>query len=138
MKLPIPANHQENQTEKIGKSCAITILFNSLSGPPIIDIPPVDKNVLSGANVSFYCVGFADPTPQITWEKNSKTVEASDRIELNLKPESAKLRINSVTVGDAGTYECIYKNSHGEVRRSAVLTVDGQTRGKGQLVFQFS
>ena len=98
----------------------------------------MDKNVLTGANVSFYCVGFADPKPEITWEKNSETVEASDRIELNLIQGSAKLRINSVTVGDAGTYECIYKNSYGEVRKSAVLTVDGQTREKGELVFQFS
>ena len=114
------------------------MLFASFSGPPIIDIPPVDKNVLSGANVSFYCLGFADPTPEITWEKNSETVKASDRIKLNLGPELAYLRIDSVTVADAGTYECVYKNSYGEVRHSAVLTVDGQTRGKGQLVFQFS
>ena len=98
----------------------------------------MDKNVLTGANVSFYCVGFADPKPEITWEKNSETVKASDRIELNLVQGSAKLRINSVTVGVAGTYECVYKNSYGEVRKSAVLTVDGQTREKGQLVFQFS
>lgn len=98
----------------------------------------MDKNVLTGANVSFYCVGYADPHPKITWEKNSETVQASDRIEVVSPVQgSAKLRINSVTVRDAGTYECIYKNSQGEVRRSAVLTVDGQTGFKGQLMFQF-
>lgn len=91
----------------------------------------MDKNVLTGANVSFYCVGYADPHPEITWEKNSETVQASDRIELSLVQGSAQLRINSVTIRDAGTYECICKNNQGEVRRSAVLTVDGQTGVKG-------
>lgn len=98
----------------------------------------MDKNVLTGANVTFYCVGFAEPLPKVMWEKNSEAVKASDRIELNLVQGSAKLRITSVMVEDAGTYECIYKNSYGEVRRSAVLTVDGQTRNIGQFVFQFS
>ena len=116
---------------------SLYLCLTSFSGPPIIDIPPVDKNVLTGANVSFYCVGYADPTPDITWEKNSETVQASDRVELSLVQGSTKLRINSVTVTDAGKYECIYKNSQGEVRRSAVLTVDGQAGVKGQLMFQF-
>lgn len=107
----------------------------SLPGPPIIDIPPVDKDVLTGANVSFYCVGYADPPPEIIWRKNSERIETSDRIEVDAIQGSGKLRIYSVTVGDAGVYECIYKNSFGEVRRSAKLTVDGQS-GTGQLVIQ--
>ena len=120
-----------------GLECSLFLYLTSFSGPPIIDVPPVDKNVLTGANVSFYCVGYADPKPEVTWEKNSEAVQATDRIELSTVQGSAKLQIKSVTVTDAGKYECIYKNSQGEVRRAAVLTVDGQAGVKGQLMFQF-
>ena len=97
----------------------------------------MDKNVLSGANVSFYCVGFADPPPEIIWEKNSKGVESSDRIKVVAIQGSAELRLSSVTVVDAGVYSCIYKNTFGEVRRSAKLTVDGQS-GTGQQFIVYS
>lgn len=107
-----------------------SVIF-SPPGPPIIDIPPQDKNVLSGANVSFYCVGYADPPPEIIWQKNSERIESSDRIKVDAIQGRGQLRIYSVTVGDSGVYKCIYKNSLGEVSRSAKLTVDGQT-GIGQ------
>ena len=81
--------------------------------------------------MSFYCGGYGDPSPEIVWQKNSKNVDKSDRIKLDAVQGSGKLGIYSVTVEDAGTYECIYRNSFGETTRKALLTVDGQT-GTGQ------
>lgn len=101
----------------------------SVSGVPIITISPVDQYVLSGANASFYCVGMGDPAPNIVWQKNLERVKNSDRIKAN--ETSGELRIYLATVEDAGTYECIYRNSFGEDRRSAMLMVDGQS-GEGK------
>ena len=92
----------------------------------------MDHNVLSGANVSLYCVGFGDPPPEIVWQKNSESVAASDRIKIDTTHRSGELRISSVTDEDAGVYECKYQNSFGAVKRSAVLTVDGQSGMIGQ------
>lgn len=94
-------------------------------GPPIIDIPPVDKYVLSEANVSFYCVGYGSPTPDVTWRKNGENVKETDRIKIDRSV--GELRISSARDEDAGTYECIYSNKYGDDRKSAVLHVDGQT-----------
>ena len=94
-------------------------------GPPIIDIPPADKYVLSGANVSFYCVGYGTPMPAVTWKKNGEDVKQTDKIKID--QSSGELRISSAKVEDAGTYECIYSNKYGDDRKSAVLHVDGQT-----------
>lgn len=54
-------------------------------------------------------------------------VETSHRIKIDPVQGSGELQIISVTVEDAGKYECIYRNSFGEARREASLTVDGQT-----------
>ena len=115
----------------IGDACN-TFLFLSL-GPPIIDIPPVDQYVLSGANVSFYCVGYGDPKPSLTWKKNGETVQETDRIKIDKL--SGELRIISASVEDAGTYECVYSNNLGKDKRSVVFNVDGQSGTGGMYSF---
>ena len=85
----------------------------------------MDQYVLSGANVSFYCVGYGDPQPNLTWKKNGETVQETDRIKID--QSSRELRIFSALVEDAGTYECIYSNKLGEDKRSVVFNVDGQS-----------
>ena len=98
-------------------------------GPPIIDIPPVDQYVLSGANVSFYCVGYSDPMPNLSWKKNGESVQETARIKID--KSLGELRISSALVEDAGKYECVYSNNLGEDKRSAVLNVDGQSGAAG-------
>ena len=77
-------------------------------GPPIITSPPKDISVLSGANVTFFCVGLGDPEPTLTWLKASETVRPSKRIAINDQMRSLQLFV--VTVADAGKYTCVYKN----------------------------
>lgn len=87
---------------------------------------PEDISVLSGTNVSFFCSGIGSPTPQLTWLKNSKTIQSSKRILIDDgEGDDGDLKIFSVTVDDIGTYTCVYENAEGEDRRSAVLIVDG-------------
>ncbi|XP_074615759.1 scavenger receptor cysteine-rich type 1 protein M160-like isoform X2 [Acropora palmata] len=98
-----------------------------MTGRPKVAIPPSNQDVLSGANVSFYCFGYGDPQPNVLWKKNGKTLkEPNGKKSLLFE----KLQISSVGVDQAGSYECVYRNKYGEDSRSALLTVDGQT-GKG-------
>lgn len=98
----------------------------SILGPPTIIRAPEDISVLSGTNVSFFCRGIGSPTPQVTWLKNSKTIQSSKRILIDDgEGDDGNLKIFSVTVDDIGTYTCVYENAKGEDRRSAVLIVDG-------------
>ena len=95
-------------------------LFSSL-GPPVIINPPADMSVLSGANVSFYCDGLGAPQPEMTWLKDSKTIQPSKRTVV----KTGLLQLFFVTANDVGKYTCVYKNKYGEDRKSAVLFVDG-------------
>ena len=90
----------------------------------------MDQYVLSGANVSFYCVGYGDPQPNIFWKKNAESVKGTDRMKID--KSSGELRILSAKVEDAGTYECTYSNKHGEDKRSVVFNVDGQSGETGK------
>lgn len=101
-------------------------------GPPIISTPPKDVSVLSGANVTFFCLGLGAPEPEMTWLKDSETVKPSKRVVIDAKIGS--LRLFVVTVADAGKYTCVYKNRLGEDRKSAVLRVDGIDPGQCKLI----
>lgn len=109
------------RSASIGFTC---ILYLNLSGPPKIEIAPEDHYVLSGATVSFYCVGYGDPQPELTWKKSGESVKESDRVKID--KSTGELRITAAEVKDAGTYECTYSNKLGEDKKSAVLNVDGQ------------
>lgn len=101
-------------------------------GPPIIISPPKDISVLSGANVTFFCLGLGAPEPTLTWLKDSETIRRSKRVVIT--DEMGFLQLFVVTVADAGKYTCVYKNKHGENRKSAVLRVDGIDPGQCKLV----
>ena len=101
-------------------------------GPPIISTPPKDASVLSGANVTFFCLGLGAPEPKMRWLKDSETVQSSKRVVIDTKIGS--LRLFVVTVADAGKYTGVYKNRLGEDRRSAVLRVDGIDPGQCKFI----
>lgn len=112
-----------------GSAQASTPFLMVMRGPPIIDVPPSNKRVLSGANVSFLCLGYGSPPPELVWKKNGEVLKETNRIKIRGHP-TFQLQIFSVGVEDAGTYECIYKNPLGEDSRSVLVTVDGQ-EGRG-------
>ena len=113
-----------------GMTAKLAICF--FLGPPIISGPPEDVSVLSGANVTFFCLGLGDPEPELTWLKDSETVQPSKRAEIDTK--IGLLQLFVVTVADAGKYTCVYKNKFGEDKKSAVLLVDGIDPGQCKLV----
>lgn len=83
---------------------------------------------MSGANVTFFCIGLGAPEPKMTWLKDSEPVKSSKRAVIDTNMGSLKLFV--VTVVDAGRYTCVYKNKYGEDKKSAVLVVDGIEPGQ--------
>ena len=80
--------------------------------------------------MSFLCLGYGSPPPELVWKKNGEVLKETNRIKI-LGNSTFQLQIFSVGVEDAGTYECIYKNPLGEDSRSVLVTVDGQ-EGRGE------
>ena len=105
-------------------------------GPPVIISPPEDMSVLSGATVSFFCRGLGSPDPKLVWLKNSDAIQPSSRI--SIEENIGLLVLNQVSIDDVATYTCVYKNKYGDVRKSAVLIVDGVTPGQCKFVMEGS
>lgn len=82
--------------------------------------------------MTFFCLGLGAPEPTLTWLKDSETIRRSKRVVIT--DEMGFLQLFVVTVADAGKYTCVYKNKHGENRKSAVLRVDGIDPGQCKLV----
>jgi len=79
-----------------------------IKAPPhvkIIGKPPGGEiSKKAGAAVALTCQGEGDPKPQLKWKKlNSKFVMPGARLELS-----------SITISEAGTYQCIADNGFGQ------------------------
>ena len=101
----------------------IAFLFFFFLGLPIIIRPPRDASVISNANVSFYCEGLGSPEPKLSWLKDASVIKQSKNIFIDV--EKGELKLYMVSTSDVAKYTCVYRNSNGEVKKSAVLIVDG-------------
>ena len=68
------------------------------------------------------------PMPNISWRYNGEVLKSSDEIRQSYNGRTAKLIFIEVYPDDAGDYECVGKNTNGEVKTSAKLTVIGKNR----------
>lgn len=93
------------------------------AGLPIIIRPPIDVSVISNANVSFYCEGLGSPEPKLIWLKDASVIKQSKNIVIDVN--KGELKLYMVSTSDVAKYTCVYRNSNGEVKKSAVLIVDG-------------
>ena len=64
--------------------------------------------------------------PTISWRYNGEVLKSSDEIRQSYNGRTAKLMFIEVYPDDAGIYECVGKNTNGEVKTSAKLTVIGK------------
>uniref|UniRef100_A0A668AKC1 protein-tyrosine-phosphatase n=1 Tax=Myripristis murdjan TaxID=586833 RepID=A0A668AKC1_9TELE len=112
-------------------SCIIMIepLFISLRilsfAPPKFTKIPSDQIGVSGGVASFVCQATGDPKPVVNWNKKGKKVN-SQRIETIEFDEGAGavLRIQPLRAPrDENIYECVARNSEGEVAVTAKLAI---------------
>ncbi|XP_072220636.1 receptor-type tyrosine-protein phosphatase S-like isoform X5 [Leuresthes tenuis] len=86
---------------------------------------PTDQIGVSGGAASFVCQATANPKPVVYWNKKGKKVN-SQRIETIEFDEGAGavLRIQPLRAPrDENTYECVARNSEGEVSVTAKLSI---------------
>ena len=57
---------------------------------------------------------------------NGIEVVASDRVRMEKEENSFRLTFKTVTMEDAGTYQCVVYNASGECDSTATLLVEGE------------
>jgi len=85
-------------------------------------------SVLSGANVTFYCLALGSPNPTIDWIHRGEVIK---RQSGNARVGDT-LTLTNVQPNHAGKITCHAYSEKGSVTRHAYLTVDGET---GELGF---
>ena len=96
--------------------------------PLQIEVPKSEVITTEGADIEFMCVFVGSPSPQVTWYKDGQKLADNDSqvtVTLNNKCE-AFLKLKSVTLLDAGKYECEGGNFVGNVRGNITLFVKGE------------
>ncbi|XP_035861433.1 receptor-type tyrosine-protein phosphatase S-like isoform X18 [Sander lucioperca] len=110
----------------------IILLTNPLSivcgalAPPKFTKIPTDQIGVSGGVASFVCQASGNPKPVVYWNKKGKKVN-SQRIEVTVEFDEgagAVLRIQPLRAPrDENIYECVARNSEGEVSVTAKLAI---------------
>ncbi|XP_060900418.1 receptor-type tyrosine-protein phosphatase S-like isoform X2 [Labrus mixtus] len=110
----------------------IILLTNSLTSvhgglaPPKFTKIPTDQIGVSGGVASFVCQASGNPKPVVYWNKKGKKVN-SQRIEVTVEFDDgagAVLRIQPLRAPrDENIYECVARNSEGEVSVTAKLAI---------------
>ncbi|KAM3968773.1 LOW QUALITY PROTEIN: peroxidasin [Aphomia sociella] len=81
---------------------------------PEIESGPEDVTVYFGEDAMFSCVASGDPTPEIVWYRDSTTLpQEVNRYEVM---ENGTLMVHDAEESDYGYFECLAKNTAGEVR----------------------
>ncbi|XP_023267334.1 receptor-type tyrosine-protein phosphatase S-like isoform X2 [Seriola lalandi dorsalis] len=103
--------------------------LSSLCGalaPPKFTKIPTDQIGVSGGVASFVCQATGNPKPAVYWNKKGKKVN-SQRIEVTIEFDEgagAVLRIQPLRAPrDENIYECVARNSEGEVSVTAKLAI---------------
>ncbi|XP_026169353.1 receptor-type tyrosine-protein phosphatase S isoform X1 [Mastacembelus armatus] len=107
----------------------LTSSLNSVCGalaPPKFTKIPTDQIGVSGGVASFVCQATGSPKPVVYWNKKGKKVN-SQRIEVTIEFDEgagAVLRIQPLRAPrDENIYECVARNSEGEVSVTAKLAI---------------
>ena len=102
----------------------LTLFYNAYSAvPPTIaeatnDTVDTHPMLTVGEVLTLTCSAMGTPRPQIDWYNGDSRITTSSRVQINETEFGdstlvSTLVIPSVTVGDAGTYECQAENSAG-------------------------
>lgn len=84
---------------------------------------PASQNFVVNSTVVVQCLSDSHPTPTFTWRRDGSVVTSSDR--LKVEQATGKLIIYAAAETDAGLWECVASNEHGEGTAVAQLDLIG-------------
>ncbi|XP_054548247.1 probable oxidoreductase PXDNL isoform X2 [Talpa occidentalis] len=87
---------------------------------PRITFEPRNVEVTSGNTVYFTCRAEGNPKPKIIWLHNNHSLDLKDDTRLNLFDDGT-LMIRNTRESDQGAYQCMARNSAGEVKTQKVM-----------------
>lgn len=93
-------------------NAVVVVFFINLSVPASLTSTPIDKTVREGDETTFHCTAIGNPTPNITWTRDGKTVGVGDTLRFKAHRNQS------------GKFGCSADNGLGEaVNASAYLNV---------------
>ncbi|XP_073333454.1 protein turtle homolog A [Pagrus major] len=91
----------------------------SVTAPPTFtEAPPPEVEALVGSHLSLACVASGNPTPTITWLKDSGVIP-------RIIYQDGALSLRAVSMQSAGRYTCHASNSEGNVTRVTKVKIKG-------------
>lgn len=107
----------------------LTSFFISVD-PPIIHQAFPEETLHPGPSVFLKCVASGNPTPEISWELDSKKIANNDRYQVGQYVTVngdvvSYLNISSIHTNDGGQYKCIASSKVGTTSHAAKLNVYG-------------
>ena len=78
--------------------------------------------VMLGKTIEILCAAVGIPTPSITWLKDGRPLQTSDRITIT---DDGTLIIRDAIPEDVGEYQCVGKSPAGSATAVAVLWGEG-------------
>ncbi|XP_028929407.1 obscurin-like protein 1 isoform X3 [Ornithorhynchus anatinus] len=104
--------------------------MEGLRGAPRFLSFPKPVQVEDGADAILQCRLAGSPPPTVTWEKDGRPLEASERLWPRAAGAQCGLLVRGARPGDAGLYVCRARNPTGEAFAAASLSVrDPGTEG---------
>ncbi|KAM5218757.1 myomesin-1 isoform 1-T1 [Hipposideros larvatus] len=80
--------------------------------------------IQEGKALNLTCTVWGDPTPEISWLKNEKSLDSDDHCNLRLEAgKTAYFTITGVTTSDSGKYGLVVKNKYGSETSDFTISV---------------
>uniref|UniRef100_A0A0N4WUT8 Muscle M-line assembly protein unc-89 n=1 Tax=Haemonchus placei TaxID=6290 RepID=A0A0N4WUT8_HAEPC len=93
---------------------------------PGFTVPLTIRRAKPGANVTFECVPYGNPFPQIRWLKDGIEITESNKIRFEaLEDGTQRLHLTEVDFFSEGYFRCVATNEHGTASTKAELVIDG-------------
>uniref|UniRef100_UPI00398F6C55 myosin light chain kinase, smooth muscle isoform X2 n=1 Tax=Pristiophorus japonicus TaxID=55135 RepID=UPI00398F6C55 len=96
--------------------------------PPDFLICPQSQTTPEGEEVKFSCKITGSPKPEVKWAKNGVSLQGKGGVEIYEEDGIQHLCLNNINVADSGSYSCTVTNSRGQLSRSWILSVKGQSK----------
>ncbi|XP_036274845.1 myomesin-1 isoform X2 [Pipistrellus kuhlii] len=80
--------------------------------------------IQEGKTLNLTCTVWGDPTPEISWLKNEKSLDSDDHCNLRFEAgKTAFFTVSGVTTADSGKYGLVVKNKYGSETMDFTISV---------------